>query len=268
MSFETDLATFMAATRRQESGSFQGNYEAMGVPVYGVPGIPDGNRAIGAYQIMASNWLNWAAQAGISGASWTDPTAQDHVARYMMTKYYEQFGSWELVSVAWYGGPGAAQRVFDAYGYTATLSQIQSTLGSDIGGYSSSVMGHAFDAPDSEWGIMVGLVPIGSEPGPLTGPTDIGSPPPGTTEGLQGPQTINFVLEGSGEEVEQAAEEPNPRGSAVMRALITEMADHVAGGRRMSIEEIRTQRASPQVVTEDDEQVKNVSPEEVSSGTD
>lgn len=100
----SELQAFMAAIRRLESGSFDGNYGAIG-PYTGRMG-----NARGAYQIMSANWDSWAREAGIAGAYWGSKEAQDHVAEFKFRQYYERFGSWELVAVAWFGGPGAAAR--------------------------------------------------------------------------------------------------------------------------------------------------------------
>jgi len=108
------IDTFMAAIRRLESGSYQGNYAAVGRMVRG-------DRAIGAYQIMSRYWDKWAAAAGIAGADWRDPVAQDHVARHVMSKYYERFKNWDLVALAWYAGGSTAQKVLDR-GYAGPQS--------------------------------------------------------------------------------------------------------------------------------------------------
>lgn len=100
---EAELDRFLAALRRLESGSFEGNYRAVGVDT------GKGNRALGAYQIMRSNWDGWAKEAGIPGADWRDPRAQDRVARLKVLQYYRRFGSWDLVAVAWFAGPGRAE---------------------------------------------------------------------------------------------------------------------------------------------------------------
>lgn len=89
------LPSFMAAIRRMESGSYEGNYS-----------VVNSIGARGAYQILTDNWASWAKQAGIPGADWRDPRAQDTVARYKMIEYYNRYGSWDLVAMAWHGGPG------------------------------------------------------------------------------------------------------------------------------------------------------------------
>lgn len=96
------LELFMAAIRRIESTD---NYNAIG------PHTGRYGRARGAYQIMDANWANWAREAGIPGANWRDPRAQDRVARYKMSQYYRTYKDWDLVAAAWFGGPGAANEM-------------------------------------------------------------------------------------------------------------------------------------------------------------
>lgn len=90
------IDSFMNAIGFQESS---GNYNA----------VNEQTGALGKYQILPSNWNAWAAEAGIPGADWRDPQNQETVARNKMLQYYNQFGSWEAVAVAWFAGPGAAQ---------------------------------------------------------------------------------------------------------------------------------------------------------------
>ena len=120
----TILDTFMAAIRRLESGSFEGDYFAQGPIVKS--GMYEGYRAIGAYQIMQNDW-NWRANtAGLPGADIRDPAAQDAVARYWFTKYYEKYQDWNLVAVAWFGGTGAAD-IAQEKGLSATADRADDT---------------------------------------------------------------------------------------------------------------------------------------------
>lgn len=134
-----DLGTFMAATRRIESGSFEGNYGAIGVPVRG-------DRARGAYQIMGNNWSSWAKAAGLPGANWRDRYAQDRVAAYWMTEYFKRYGNWELVAAAWYGGGGYANRLA-ARGYSGP----QDIPSADIRRYVQKVRGFLQEAEGQNW---------------------------------------------------------------------------------------------------------------------
>lgn len=91
------LSQFMAAVRQIESG---GNYRAIG------PRTRYGN-ATGAYQFLNSTWGGYG---GYRRAADAPPRVQDQRAAQLMSQYYRQFGSWNLVAVAWHGGPGAARR--------------------------------------------------------------------------------------------------------------------------------------------------------------
>lgn len=89
------LEDFMAATREVESG---GDY-----------GITNSIGAYGAYQFMPGTWASAAAMAGIDPSD-RSPAAQDAAARALMSRYYQMYGDWQLVAVAWHGGEGLANR--------------------------------------------------------------------------------------------------------------------------------------------------------------
>lgn len=97
------LQAFMSAMRSVESGGGvpgRANYSAIG------PSTKYGT-AKGAYQFIDSTWGGYG---GYSRADQAPPQVQDQRAAQLMSQYYKQFGSWEMVAVAWHGGPGAAQR--------------------------------------------------------------------------------------------------------------------------------------------------------------
>lgn len=85
---------FMSAIMGQESG---GNYDARNVD----------SGAAGAFQIMPENWPAWAENAGLSADAPMTPENQNYVARQKMQEYYNQFGNWRDVAIAWYAGPEA-----------------------------------------------------------------------------------------------------------------------------------------------------------------
>lgn len=89
-----DIDRFMAAIGGQESG---GNYGAVNAS----------SGAAGKYQIMPSNWSPWATRAGLGPNAPRTPENQEIVAKRIMLDYYQQFGNWRDVAVAWYAGPGA-----------------------------------------------------------------------------------------------------------------------------------------------------------------
>lgn len=129
------LAEFMAAIRRLESGSYEGNYSAIGRRV-------KGDNARGAYQIMSKNWPSWTAAAGIPNADWRSRAAQDKVAAHMMGKLYDQFRDWDLVAVAWYSGGSNARKLQDR-GWTGNASSINNK---HIRGYVNKIRGFYPDA--------------------------------------------------------------------------------------------------------------------------
>lgn len=226
MSFESDLKTFMAATRRLESGSFEGNYSAQGRV------IPSGNRALGAYQIMSHLWDYMASRAGYSGANWRDNSIQDKVAAHQMRSYYDALKNWQLVAVAWYAGGSRAKKVLDRYGSGATNAQIASVLGSSIADYAEKVaVRYAGEAVTSEWGIANDLQPLGSD-----------------VTGMETPDTTPAT----GDTNERLLNNPSVvTAGHVMRNVLTQMADATAGGqgRRLAIEDVRTQTIAGDVDT-------------------
>jgi hypothetical protein len=108
---------YLEALKMQESS---GNYQAQHKPEV-ITDIVTGKKirvqAIGAYGILDINWTgtktqkSWAEQAGYSGADWHDPVAQDAVAKYKVQEYFNKYGSWDAVSVAWFSGEGNANKL-------------------------------------------------------------------------------------------------------------------------------------------------------------
>ncbi|MDU2064708.1 MAG: transglycosylase SLT domain-containing protein [Sporomusaceae bacterium] len=77
-----------------------GDYNALG-PVI------DGDRALGKYQIMQSNWGSWAAAAGLGkDADWHVPENQDAVAKHQFMELFAKYQDWLKVAIAWHAGEG------------------------------------------------------------------------------------------------------------------------------------------------------------------
>lgn len=92
-----DIDFFMAAISSQESG--------------GDPNVVNkGSGAHGQFQIMPANWKPWAKEAGLGDNPPKTQANQNIVARFKMLQYYRQYGSWEAVAIAWFAGPGRAQK--------------------------------------------------------------------------------------------------------------------------------------------------------------
>jgi murein DD-endopeptidase MepM/ murein hydrolase activator NlpD len=98
------LEHMLSGIRKQESGSFRGNYTQRGPFV-------NGNQLYGAYNINKQYWAEWTELAGIPGASIRSPNAQDQVANYIINSYLKRFGTWELAAMAWFAGPQEAAKV-------------------------------------------------------------------------------------------------------------------------------------------------------------
>ena len=85
---------FMGAISGQESG---GDYNAEN----------ERTAAAGKYQILPTNWASWAQDAGLSPDAPMTPKNQEIIAKNKMLEYYNKFGNWRDVAIAWYGGEGA-----------------------------------------------------------------------------------------------------------------------------------------------------------------
>lgn len=88
------IDAFMNAIAGRESG---GDYGA----------VNSRTGAAGKFQIMPGNWGPWAERAGIGRNAPRTPQNQEVVARHVMTEYYQRFGNWRDVAIAWFAGPGA-----------------------------------------------------------------------------------------------------------------------------------------------------------------
>src|SRR4249920_1690055 len=102
-----NFQSFMNAIARLESG---GNYGA----------INSSSGATGRYQIMPANigpWSQMAIGHSVSRNQFLNsPQIQEQVARFMLGKYYNQYGPYGAAQ-AWYGGPGGVGK-----GYTSAYA--------------------------------------------------------------------------------------------------------------------------------------------------
>ena len=120
-----NLSEFMAGLRRMESGSFEGDYT--------IASNPSGPYR-GAYQIHNDNWALWAQEAGLGGAVWTDRVAQNEVAAHRLQGYYDYFGDWGLVAMAWHDGRAGTSNFLAAL-KAATGREYQGTQDMKLMGY-------------------------------------------------------------------------------------------------------------------------------------
>ena len=169
---------------------------------------------LGKYGISSSSWVQWAAAAGLPGAKWNDPAAQDKVAAYIGNDLYHRLGSWGLVAVAWEFGTGVAQ-TYKNQGFGDTPNV---TLDEKHQNYANRILGR-----------------MGGEPAP---------PPssPGPSRGAD----VEVVMEQPTEEEIAASQAPqrpvsNPANVSLTNVL-SNMSDASAGGRRLTIEEVEAQQ--------------------------
>ncbi len=90
--------SFLNAIKTHESG---GNYQ-----IYNQSGL---SNASGAYQFLGSTWRGLGGST--AAAAQASPAEQDRIARSYAMNLFNQFHSWKLAAIAWYGGPGIAQQV-------------------------------------------------------------------------------------------------------------------------------------------------------------
>ena len=105
------IEVYLLALKEKESSNRYSLLHKPGVIEDFVTGKPVKVQALGAYGILDINWDVWSKQAGLEGAKWQDPNAQDAVAKYKVQEYFDKFGSWDLVSIAWFAGPETAKEV-------------------------------------------------------------------------------------------------------------------------------------------------------------
>ena len=104
---------YLSALKQKESSNRYSIMHTPSVITDFATGKPIKVQALGAYGILDINWGKWSKEAGLAGADWHDPIAQDRVAKYKVQQYFNKFGSWDAVSVAWFAGPKKAQRLTD-----------------------------------------------------------------------------------------------------------------------------------------------------------
>ena len=135
-----ELVAFMESIKTQENAGGDYLLEHKPTMIKGYDGEPIQVQALGAYGILDINWDKWAEQAGYKGADWRVPEMQDIVAAYKFTEYYNTYGSWDLVAVAWYAGPCKANKAkalgLDSVGNIENLE----SFGPNVSEYVNSVM--------------------------------------------------------------------------------------------------------------------------------
>ena len=104
-----------ALLMRESSNNYEAKHKASRIEDYAT-GKPIRVQALGGYGILDINFEKWAKQAGLKDFSmededWKDPVAQDTIAKYKVQEYFNKYGSWDAVSVAWFSGEGNANQL-------------------------------------------------------------------------------------------------------------------------------------------------------------
>ena len=100
---------------RESTNNYEAKHKASVIEDYAT-GKPIRVQALGGYGILDINFPIWAKQAGLKDFSmadedWKDPKAQDTIAKYKVQEYFNQFNSWDAVSVAWFAGENKAKEL-------------------------------------------------------------------------------------------------------------------------------------------------------------
>lgn len=61
--------------------------------------------------------------------NWESQKVQDMAAKYLAEKYFDDYKSWDLVRVAWFGGPGRANKINNK---TNTLEEMPQNIQDDL----------------------------------------------------------------------------------------------------------------------------------------
>jgi len=166
-----ELSQFMNAIGTIESTN---NYNAVG------PETANYGRAQGRYQIMEAFYPSWAKEAGVNPND-LSPEAQDKVATHKMSQYYRRYGRWDLVAVAWFAGPGRADKA--AKRGIESVGGLKDIIGTSVAKYVQKAMKVMGTSPQEP------LTPR-AEPGTPDG----GQPAPQTTTPEATPEQ-EFVMD-------------------------------------------------------------------------
>jgi hypothetical protein len=141
---QQQMSTISNALRRSESGTDTGELDAfmqaIGLKESGgnYSSRNSDSGASGKYQIMPSNWPSWSKLAGLPSNAAMTPENQERVAKTVMTMYYNQFGNWRDVAIAWYAGPGKVGAATDMLNRTQRSGKNEYP---SINGYADDIMG-------------------------------------------------------------------------------------------------------------------------------
>lgn len=114
--------------------------------------------AYGKYQITDDTWNTYADEAGVGKDAERTPENQEKVAKYMMDKYYKEYGT-DGAIIAWYAGEGTAEAFVNGElsdealhrpqpggpSIADYLASVKSRMKSPVGGGTTGSVGRSVD---------------------------------------------------------------------------------------------------------------------------
>lgn len=140
-SLNDNLQSYAAAIRKIESGSYQGNYGAVGPMVQ--KGSYAGDHAYGAYQVMGKNIAAWTKEA--TGTALTtqqfpnDRAAQDKVFFTKFGQSLDKFGNFADATSVWFSGRPLNRAGNASDGYNTVPQYVQKAEGA-LAGFNPGVL--------------------------------------------------------------------------------------------------------------------------------
>lgn len=202
----------------------------------------DGAIFLSKYRIPADMWDTWAAAAGYPGARWDDAVVADKIAAWAADALYEMFGNWNLVAVGWMYGAGTAKQFQDYYGDAPSGTIMEKVFGETGSTFINDTLNKmaklATDSP-----------PAGAPPSS-----------PGRT-GTPAEVTLKFNPEERPEEEGPQRRGANPAHTALF-GVLGSMADRVAGGRRLAVQDAAVQSVPEPGAVVADQPIGNVTPDD------
>lgn len=121
----------------------------------------DGDGEVGTYGVRVSNFAYWAAEIGLGGADWQDPDVMERVVTAKLVEYYNEYGDWDLVAMAWIGGTELA----DVVGAQPDARSANKYLGRTVGNMADEITQNMNSAPVEVTGVPASPEGMPYEPG-------------------------------------------------------------------------------------------------------
>ena len=106
-------------------------------------------QALGAYGLLDIDFNRFAKNAGIVDFDfrkdeWQDPALQDKIAKELANEYFKRYGSWDLVRIAWFGGPERAKKIKNG---DETITSMPQNIQDDLGKFKTKLDTEVSKAP-------------------------------------------------------------------------------------------------------------------------